>query len=874
MKHSIMENRSSYFGFRQFSAFALLAAMAIQAAPTPIPPDQLEFFEKKIRPVLVEKCYDCHSEESGKQKGELALDTRDGIRAGGERGPGVVPRKPDDSLVINAIRQEGRLSMPPEKKGGKLPDDVIADFEKWVTMGAPDPRNSSKVTNNEPALVEKNVDWAKERTFWAFQKPKSQPAPVVHDAKWPKSDVDRFILARLEDKHIKPAPDADRRSLGRRIYYDLTGLPPTPDQLESFVKERSSNAVEKLVDQLISSPHFGETWGRNWLDVARYGESTGLDRNLNYPYAWKYRDYVVRAFNADKPYDRFIQEQVAGDLLPFKDQAEHDQLLIATGFLAIGPKGLNETRPKYSKFQVVDDQIDVTSRAFLGLTVSCARCHDHKFDPIPTRDYHALAGIFSSTDTYYGTVAGRGNRRPTPLLGLAGNPDRDILNGGGPTPNMTVNTNRNFNGKTNNFDGSGFARRGGTNGAAGRRGFRGPRGTNAEPVERIPARGPYAMGVKDLEPEDSPIYFRGDLSKPKDTVPRGFPRILALEGVSAPPADSSGRLQYAQWLTHPDNPLTARVLVNRVWQQLFGAGLVTTPDNFGHLGSAPSHPELLDYLAVRFATEQHWSVKQLVRSLVLTRVYQLSSQFDPKANEIDPSNVLLWRATPRRLPAESIRDSILASNGRLDLEPLDGAITADFGDGYYGVNIWPTDFPTDFRKRSLYLPLPRDVVPEELSLFDFPNPNLVTARRENTISPKQALYMLNNPFVQTESVHLARLLLAKKTSNNERIKEAYQRTLLRDPNSAEIRRAKRFIKTQEAYYQRPSELAHLHDPDADDSLTIEIPSAALRPNGKPAEVVKRTSKSASVEKPSDAREAAWSLFSQSLFASAEFRYLR
>lgn len=871
MKHSILDTRPRRFGPSLFSAFALLAGIAIQAAPKPIPPDQLDFFEKNIRPVLVEKCYDCHSEESGKQKGELALDTRDGIRAGGERGPGVVPRKPDDSLVIQAIRQEGRLSMPPEKKGGKLPDDVIANFEKWVSWGAPDPRNSSKVTNNEPALVEKNVDWAKERTFWAFQKPKPQSAPVVHDTKWPKSEVDRFILARLEDKHIKPAPDADRRALGRRIYYDLTGLPPTPEQLESFVKDRSGNTVEKLVDQLIASPHFGETWGRNWLDVARYGESTGLDRNLNYPYAWKYRDYVVRAFNSDKPYDRFIQEQVAGDLLPFKDQTEHDQLLIATGFLAIGPKGLNETRPKYSKFQVVDDQIDVTSRAFLGLTVSCARCHDHKFDPIPTRDYHALAGIFSSTDTYYGTVAGRGNRRPTPLLGLAGNPDRDILNGGGPTPNMTVNTNRNFNGKTNNFDGSGFGRRGGTNGLAGRRG---PRGTNAEPVERIPARGPYAMGVKDLEPEDSPIYFRGDLSKPKDTVPRGFPRILAIEGIDAPPADSSGRLQYAQWLTHPDNPLTARVLVNRVWQQLFGAGLVTTPDNFGHLGSAPSHPELLDYLAIRFATEQHWSVKKLIRSLVLTRVYQLSSQFDPKANEIDPSNVLLWRATPRRLPAESIRDSILASNGRLDLEPLNGAVTADFGDGYYGVNIWPTDFPTDFRKRSLYLPLPRDVVPEELSLFDFPNPNLVTARRENTISPKQALYMLNNPFVQTESVHLARLLLGKKASNEQRIKEAYQRTLLRDPNSDEIRRAKRFIKSQEAYYQRPSELAHLHDPDQDDSLTIEIPSAALRPNGKPAEVVKRTSKSASVEKPNDAREAAWSLFSQSLFASAEFRYLR
>lgn len=853
------------------SAWVLLTTLVVHAAPKPIPPDQLEFFEKKIRPVLVEKCYDCHSEEGGKIKAELALDTRDGIRAGGEHGPGVVPRKPDESLVIIAIRQEGRLSMPPEKKGGKLPDEVIADFEKWVSMGAPDPRNSSNVAKTESTVPEKIVNWESERKFWAFQKPKATEPPRVQDRRWPKSDVDRFILAKLEEKHLKPVADADRRTLGRRIYYDLTGLPPTPAQLDAWLSDHSEKAVENLVDQLIASPHFGETWGRNWLDVARYGESTGLDRNLNYPYAWKYREYVIRAFNADKPYDRFIQEQIAGDLLPFSNQDERDQLLIATGFLAVGPKGLNETRPKYSKFQVVDDQIDATTRGFLGLTVSCARCHDHKFDPIPTRDYHALAGIFSSTDTFYGTVGGRGNRRPTPLLGLAGNPDRDILNGGGPTPNMTVNTNRNFNGKTNNFAGTGFGRRGGANGPAGRRG---PGGTNAEPVERVAARGPYAMGVKDLEPEDSPLYFRGDLSKPKERVPRGFPQIIALENGPTVSGDASGRLQLAQWITHPDNPLTARVMVNRVWQQLFGVGLVATPDNLGHLGSAPSHPELLDYLAVQFATTQRWSVKQLIKSLILTRAYQLSSQIDPKAREVDPANVLLWRASPRRLKAESIRDSILVASARIDLEPLHGAVTADFGDGYYGVNIWPTDFPTDFRKRSVYLPVPRDVVPEELALFDFPNPNLVTARRESTTSPKQALYLLNNPFVQSESVHFARRLLNEKTSDARRIRDAYRWTLLREPTSAEIRRARGFIQKQASYYQQPGELARLHEPDSDESLTLEIPSAALRPNGKPAEVVKRTSRAVAVEKPKDANEAAWSLFTQSLFATAEFRYLQ
>ena len=867
---------------RALAAATLLlipGAFPSNAAPSSRPtPEQLDFFERKIRPVLVEKCYDCHSEESGKMKGDLVLDSRDGIRAGGERGPGIVPRKPDESFVIQAIRQEGRIAMPPEKKGGKLPDEVIADFEKWVTMGAPDPRDASKAAKVEPSKPEKVVEWEKERQFWAFQKPKASPAPKVKDARWPKSDIDRFVLAKLEAKSLKPVADADRRTLGRRVYYDLTGLPPTPDQLETFVQDRSSNALEKLVDQLLASPHFGEQWGRNWLDVARYGESTGLDRNLNYPYAWKYRDYVIRSFNQDKPYNQFIQEQIAGDLLPAKDQTERDELLIATGFLAIGPKGLNETRPKYSKFQVVDDQIDVTTRGFLGLTVSCARCHDHKFDPIPTRDYNALAGIFSSTDTLYGTVGGRGNRRPTPLLGLAGNPDREILNGGGPTPNMAVNTNRNFNGRTNAFAGGGGGRRGGTNGVAGRRvgrgGFGGPRGTNAEPVERIPARGPYAMGVRDLEPADSPIYFRGDLSKPKETAPRGFLRIVDLKDAPKLPEDSSGRLQYAQWLTHPDNPLTARVVVNRAWQQLFGVGIVATSDNFGHLGSAPTHPELLDTLAVKFSAEQNGSIKQLVKSLVLSRTYQLSSQLDPRASELDPANSLLWRATPRRLKAESIRDSILVASGRLDTQPLQGSVTADFGDGYYGVNIWPTDFPTDFRKRSVYLPVPRDVVPEELSLFDFPNPNLVTSRRDSTTSPNQALYLMNNPFVQSESVHFARHLLALPGSEEKRIRQAYEASLLREPTSAEIKRARQFFRDQIGQFAGGDDLSSLTSTEEDGTLTLEIASAAVRANGRPAEVVKRTSKLAPIEKPRNPQEAVWSLFTQSLFASAEFRYLR
>jgi hypothetical protein len=279
-------------------------------------PDQIEFFEQKIRPVLVEHCYECHSEEKGKSKGELVLDSRDGIRAGGERGPGIVPGKPDDSTVINAIRQVGQLRMPPDSRGGILPDSVIADFEKWVKEGAADPRISAKIVKAEAKKPEKPVDWDAERKFWAFQKPQAAPVPAVEHKQWPRSDVDRFVLAKLETKGLAPVGDADRRTLLRRVYYDIIGLPPSPSELEAFAHDSSSDAFEKVVDKLLASDRFGEQWGRYWLDVARYGESTGLDRNLNYPYAWRYRDYVIESFNADKPYNQFVTEQLAGDQLP------------------------------------------------------------------------------------------------------------------------------------------------------------------------------------------------------------------------------------------------------------------------------------------------------------------------------------------------------------------------------------------------------------------------------------------------------------------------------------------------------------------------------------------------------------------------------
>lgn len=860
----------------------------------PIPPEQLDFFEKKIRPILANHCYECHSEEKDTSRGDLVLDTRDGLRSGGERGPGVVPGKPDDSILIRAIRQEGRLRMPPDNRGGPLSDEVIADFEKWVEWGAPDPRLSSKVETREPARPDRPVDWDKEREFWAFQKPRLIPQPEVADRDWPRTEVDRFVRAKQEEKSLQPAPDADRPTLARRLYQDLTGLPPTPDQLDDFVYDSSPRAYERLVDDLLASPHFGEHWGRQWLDVARYGESSGLDRNLNFPYAYRYRNYVIDAFNTDKPYDQFIVEQLAGDLLPAVGQSRRDELTIATGFLAVGPKGLNETRPKYFKYNVIDDQIDVTSRAFLGLTVSCARCHDHKVDPIPTRDYYSLAGIFASTDTLHGTVGGRGNRKPTPLLGLAGLSERPILFGNGPTPNNTVNTNTFFAAlqRTNTVAEGTNAGDTSTNTVRRSRRERPPRPTNSVPVERVPAREPYAMGVREQdEPMDSPIYFRGDLSKARDVVPRGFLRILNIPDAPEIPEESSGRLQLAQWITHPDNPLVARVLVNRVWQQLFGEGIVATADNFGKFGSAPTHPELLDFLAIQFVEDHRWSIKRLVRSLVLTRTYQLSSQPDAQALEVDPENTLLWRASPRRLKAEAIRDAILVSSGRLEIDPPVGSVTADFGDGYYGDNIWPHEFPFEYPKRSVYLPLPRDLVPESLALFDFPNPGLVVARRENSISPSQALYLMNNPFVRNEAIHFARRLLTlTEVSDATRIREAYRLALQRQPSDEEIRRARSFLQEQTRNFIRNGILTPNspfsaeeapEDGDAESGETPTgprtrtrlIPSQSLRADGTPREWVERTEYVIEVAAPASPQEAAYALFTQAIFASAEFRHL-
>ena len=821
------------------SLTAATAFAAVQEAGPVAKPDaaQTAFFEKNIRPVLATKCAKCHSAEADKVRGGLLLDTRDGLRKGGDTGPAIVPGNPDESLLIQALHSKDKdTAMPPEKSGGKLPANVIADFEAWVKMGAPDPREGAAAV----VVAKKEIDFNKAREFWAYKVPVTPAAPVVADRQWPRTDLDRFILAGLEAKGLKPVADADRRNLIRRLYFDLVGLPPRPEELDAFFRDSSPEAFAKIVDHLLASPQFGERWGRHWLDVARYAESSGKERNLTFPEAWRYRDYVIAAFNSDKPYDQFIREQIAGDLLPARDAAERNEHLIATGFLALGPKGLNEKNRVQFQMDMVDEQIDVTSRAVLGLTAACARCHDHKFDPIPTTDYYALAGIFRSSRTFFGTSTanGKANKRDkngTPLLPLSAGPPTLSATPATPPPPSPEKQ---------------LAALAAQNPQRAARYAAMTAAEKAELTAKLKAKGiltplpavapsstaigtALAMGVTDGRPGNSPLYIRGEIDSPGPLVPRGFLTVLTPGPKPAISPAQSGRRELADWLASKSNPLTARVMVNRVWLNLFGEGLVRTPDNFGSTGEKPTHPALLDLLAAQFMREG-WSVKALVRSIVLSRTYQLASSSDAKNFEVDPDNILVWRMTPRRLDAEAIRDGILAASGQLECTPPYASIVAHIGDGYVNRGIAPAQFNVEARYRSVYLPIVRDYVPDVLAVFDFAEPTLVVAGRETTNVPSQALFMMNSPFVTAQSRALAKRLLAMtQYDHGQRIIMAYMLTLSRPPTPAEAARSEQYL-------------------------------TAFTPH----------SDSAASPAPGASAETAWATFCQALFACAEFRYLK
>lgn len=845
----------------------------------------VEFFEKKVRPLLVANCYNCHSANTN-AKGGLRLDDRQGLLSGGGRGAAVVPGNAEQSLLLKAIRQkDDKLKMPP---GKQLTEEEIAILTQWIEQGVAWPAVRVP-TSIQQAPAEYD---ALRKSHWAWQPLQSVVVPTVKDVSWPRDDIDRFVLAKLEANQLPPVADADKITLIRRITFDLTGLPPTPHEIDEFVGDVSSENAAKLVDRLLASPAYGEHWARHWLDVARYAESTGSSRNLPLPNAWRYRDYVVQAFQQDKPYTQFIQEQVAGDLLPASSDAERDEHLIATGFLALGVKDVNQRFKVRYIMDNVDEQIDTVTRSVLGLTASCARCHDHKFDPIPTADYYSLAGIFRSTDICDGLRNKMGGG------GLAYYDTQALIPLSTTAPAAPVDTAKveelkkkvdeaklAFETLRDSSEGNEPAPNGRPKRQVARQKWnRLQQELNA--LEDPAVRGPIATGVRDSQQvADTEIRIRGEAEKLGPVVPRGFLSVLQFPSQPQINKTQSGRLELALWLTHEQNALAQRVIVNRIWLQLFGQGLVRSADNFGTTGDTPSHPELLDHVARRFVQDGS-SIKRLVRLLILTRTYQLGSTATAEHLNRDPANRLLWRHAPRRLTGEELRDATLQIAGQLNSKPAEGsqiqkiAVVELRNNGPEAREIVAKGRASTHR--SIYLPLLRGLVPTALEVFDFADQGLVTGSRENTTVPQQALYLLNDAFVRKQSLALAeQVLRVSDIDNRARIEKIHRLILGRSPSSTELVRAERYLADYEADY---ASLLVAKAAEAGSPIPIaEETVAASGASGTGGNVAiidpdQADQSDAPIQEEivaaPDANTAAWASLCQALIGSAEFRYLK
>ena len=705
--------------------------------------DGVVFFEQHVRPILVEHCFKCHSDQF-EQKAGLVLDSRQGWLTGGENGPAIVPGEPDRSLVIQALQYAGELDMPP---AGKLPDQQIKAIEKWISMGAPFPSGSTATT----AMSERLKVAQK---HWAFQPLSSQPAPDIQLRSWPRNDIDRFILAKLESRNWHPAAAADKETLIRRVTLDLIGLPPAPEEIHLFVNDPSSLAYEKLVDRLLASPHYGERWGRHWLDLARYADSSGFHNDLDRPWAWKYRDYVIRSFNEDKPYARFVAEQLAGDEVPEADE----QSWIATGFGRNGPSnddnmGKTEAALKQYRADQLDDVVSTTASVFLGITLGCARCHDHKSDPFPTQDYYSLLAIFNGTEEF-----GQKPSNATPKAKDAAAIDE--------------------------------------------------RQTMLARVERraqVPATFVMRRGnASSLGDEVQPAVPRVLAVEP-----------LQFPEPDSSGQSSLRRLTLANWITSPDNPLAWRVLANRVWQHHFGRGLVTTPSNFGLASEPPSHPELLDYLANRLVEDGgRW--KALHKLIVMSATYQQASHAPSQYLREDPQNVYLTHMSIRRLEAEAIRDSILAASGQLNRQfggpGIKPRLPAELIPASQR-NKWPSiqqEQPEHWR-RSVYIYSKRQLLMPLMELFDAPTTTDSCAVRSQSVVPTQALVLMNDQFVESQAKYLAERVL-RDWPEDQQVQAMFQIALGHAPTPPLLSQAQNFVRTQSQTSDRVdafTDLAHV-----------------------------------------------------------------
>lgn len=661
--------------------WGIASAPGVTAFAEQLTEEQIEFFEKHIRPVLVEHCYGCHSARAEPIRGGLRLDSRAGWLRGGDSGPAIVPGDVEASLLIQAVRyREDSVQMPPN---GKLPQEKILLLERWVAMGAPDPRGEGTA---EPTRAEVMAEMG--RNHWAFRPPKRPQPPNMPDTLWARNALDQYLEVRWNQLGLQPAPEADRTVLIRRLYVDLMGVLPTYDEVLQFLNDPAADAYERLVDRLLASPHFGERWARHWLDVARYSDTKGyvFQEDRSYPQAYTYRDWVIETWNRDLPYDQFVRYQIAADQYPELEGLSVSSQA-AMGFLTLGRRFLN------NKHDIIDDRIDVLTRGILGLTVSCARCHDHKYDPISMRDYYALYGIFDSS------------------------------------------------------------------------------------VE--PKDGLSTLRLVDSDrPHNARILLRGQPGNLGDEVPRRFIEVLC-RGEPIPFQVGSGRRELADAVASADNPLTARVFVNRLWLHLFGEGLVSTPSDFGLRSEPPTQPEALDYLAERLI-EHNWSIKAILREIVTSAAYRQSSHSSDEARRRDPQNRYFARQNRRRLDFEAMRDSILRATGDLD-----------FRIGGPSVDITKAPFPY---RRSVYAYIDRQNLPGWFRVFDFAGPDTHNPKRLETITPQQSLFLMNHPFVLEQCERLAgRLRQQYAYPSDSWVQAVYRQVLAREASDEEVQLAMEFL---------------------------------------------------------------------------------
>lgn len=743
-----------------------------QVPPEGGPGPAVDFFEKRIRPVLHDRCYSCHGPE--KRKAGLRVDSRPGLLAGGDSGPAILPGFPEKSLLLKAIRQtDGEFLMPPPKSGKKLTPEVISDFVRWIREGAEFPSGLSVLAPRH----------------WAFEPILRRDPPAGG-----RTPIDGFILADLRAAGLNPAPPADRRSLLRRATYDLTGLPPTPEEVDAFLADPAPDAFEQVVDRLLASPAYGEKWGRKWLDVVRYADTAGENSDHPAPHAWRYRNYVIDSFNRDKPYDQFVREQLAGDLYAVSAPPErYAELIIATGYLATARRFGNDTDK--DMHLTYEDVIDTLGKSILGLTLGCARCHNHKYDPVTARDYYSLYGIFASTRFAFPGC------EPKPL-------PRDLVPLI-PPAEVQVQSKRwdaelaGLDSRIKDCEKELSAARGALEGADLSAEARSLLEELKREREECLARKPVievAYAVAEGQPADARFQNRGEPDLPGDPVPRRNLELLGGQPISN--SGSSGRMDLARWLTDRKNPLTARVMANRIWQGHFGTGLVATPNDFGARGAAPVDRQLLDYLAWEFE-ERGWSVKSMHRLIMLSDAYERASfpgrpgvssttgsQYDPL-----PPRGSFARFPGRRLEAEELRDTLLALSGELDRTP-GGPHPFPPETTWKYTQHNPFKAVYDSNKRSVYLMTQRIQRHPFLALFDGADTNASTPGRETSTVATQALYFLNDPFFHARARAIAQRIL--EIPADARVSGAHRICFQREASFQERARGEAFLKDYRA----------------------------------------------------------------------------